>query len=238
MQIARRRMNRIRRLGVGLGFGLILGLTASGADNPTSSALPSHAETRANFALLDTSGNLAISLTEWRAATAALFESTDTNRDGYIDQGELGSNVLARETFPSVDGGRDGRLSKREFRAFREVIFRTADIDRNDYITFVEYEILVILRRMGWKDRNRDGRIAISELTAVLTRAFPWLDLNRDEVLTGNELKFLAPAHLEAMDPRRTGRVTLIAMINGYRIGLGADQVNRNIVPRGMPLPR
>jgi len=202
-----------------------------------SGALPTHAEIRAAYDAIDTSGNGAIDQNEWRNASLALFAITDKNHDGVIERAEIGNNAMMREAFPSVDEGHNGKLTKDEFLELRATIFRAADIDHNDYITYVEYELLVLLRRTGWIDRDKDGRIEMSELRTVLEQAFKLLDANHDGALTGDETAFLAPAHLTAMDPKNTGRITLEQLINGYRFLLGADQVNRNVVSRGFTLP-
>lgn len=198
--------------------------------------LPPAAAIRDAYRQLDTTGNGAVGLKEWQAASRALFAATDKNHDGVIERAELGANALIREAFPDAAAGAEGKLPRDRFHALRDTIFRAADIDRNDYITLVEYELLVLLRRTGWRDRNDDGRIAMSELREILARAFALLDADRDGTLTAAESAFLAPAHLAATDPKKTGRITLEQLINGYRFLLGADQVNRNVVPRAFPL--
>lgn len=200
-------------------------------------AIPTHVEILATFLANDTTQNSAIGLNEWRTASRALFEITDKNHDGVIERAEVGDNALMREVFSNLPQGHDGKLTKQEFLDLRETIFRAADIDHNGYIAFVEYEILVLLRRTGWVDLDKDGRIEMSELRTVLERAFQLLDANHDGALTGNDMELLSPESLAAMDPKHTGRITLEQLINGYRFLLGADQVNRNVTPRGYPLP-
>jgi Ca2+-binding EF-hand superfamily protein len=202
----------------------------------TPAPLPAHAEIRAAFDGLDSNHDGVISPAEWRAKSEALFAALDKNHDGFVDRAEIGPNQMLRETFPEADARGDGRLSRAEFVRLREIIFRAADIDRDGSISFVEYELLVLLRRTGWHDRNDDGRIEMSELRTALEQAFPLLDTNLDGVLTPDECAFLAPEHRAAMDPGKTGRITLEQLINGYRFILGADEINRNIVPRAVPL--
>jgi Ca2+-binding EF-hand superfamily protein len=216
------------------GFPVFLGTAC--ALLATHGPLPTHAEIRAAFDPLDANHDGTISRSEWRAKSEMLFAALDKNHDRFVDRAEMGANQMLREAFPEADAKGDGRLSQAEFIRLREIIFRAADIDRDDKISFVEYELLVLLRRTGWRDRNEDGRIEMSELSEALAQAFPLIDTNLDGVLQGEECAFLAPAHREAMDPEKTGRITLRQFINGYRFLLGADQVNRNIVPRAVPL--
>jgi len=115
---------------------------------------------------------------------------------------------------------------------------RTADIDGHASITFVAYELLVLLRRTGSMDRNRDGRIQMSELDAILGRAFALLDTDHVGRLSCQESGFLAPAHLAAINHASTALITPDQLVNGYRFLLGADQVNRNLAPRSVPLSK
>lgn len=200
--------------------------------------LPSHADILKVYLAFDGTRNGALGPREWRQASLVLFDAMDRNHDGVIERSEIGNNALIREAFPSFDEAREGKLTKQEFIELRDTIFRAADIDRNNYLTFVEYELLVLLRRTGWTDRNRDGHIEMSELGAMLARAFSLLDSNHDDVLTADETTLFAPANREAMDPNKTGRVTPEQLVNGYRFLLGADQVNRNLVARAVPLNR
>ncbi len=218
------------------GSGLLVIFASACALLATHGPLPTHAEIRAAFDSLDSNHDGTISQTEWRTKSELLFATLDKNHDGFVDRVEIGANQMLLETFPEVDAKGDGRLSRPEFIRLRDIIFRAADIDRDDQISFVEYELLVLLRRTGWHDRNQDGRIEMSELNEALEQAFPLLDTNLNGVLAGEECAFLAPAHREAMDPKKTGRITLRQFINGYRFMLGADQINRNLVPRTTPL--
>lgn len=201
-------------------------------------ALPNHREIRAAFDALDATRNGAISPAEWRTAGEILFKSSDRNHDGAIEQSEIGDNALMREAFPQIDQGHHGRLAQDEFLTLRAAIFRAADIDDNDYLTFVEYELFVLLRRTGWTDRNDDDRIAMSELRQVLGQAFSLLDADHDGVVDGDELEFFAPDHRAAMDPGHTGRISLDELINGYRFLLGADVENRNLTRRAVSFAR
>jgi hypothetical protein len=205
---------------------------------PTLGVLPPHAATRSAYLAFDSTHNGALGPDEWRRASAALFSAADKNHNAAIEYAELGNNALVREGFPSFDTDRDGKLTLPEFLALRETILRAADIDGNAYITFVEYELLVLLRRTGWMDRNRDGRIQMFELGAILGRAFGLLDTDHDGRLSRGESGFLAPAHRAAIDPASTGLITPDQLVNGYRFLLGADQVNRNLVPRTVPLKK
>lgn len=209
---------------------LVAAMTATAA----SGKLPSHADILKVYLAFDGTRNGALGPREWRQASLVLFDAMDQNHDGVIVRSELGGNAMIREAFPSVDEARDGKLTREEFVDLRATIFRAADIARNDFLTFAEYELLVLLRRTGWTDR--DGRIAMSELGAALARAFAILDADHDGALTGHETNLFSPASRDAMDPEKTGRITVDQLINGYRFLLGADQINRNLVARAVPL--
>lgn len=190
--------------------------------------LPNHAEVRTAFAALDVSGNGGVSLEEWRSDGDRRFWARDRDGDGFLTTAEIGDNALMFELFLQADQRRDGRLERPEFGRLRDLIFQDADIMSDGSLVLVEYELLVLLRRAGWKDTSGYGRILPAELRAVLEKSLPLLDRNGDGVLTGRERDFFAPAHLSAMDPRGTGRLTLDQMYRGYRFLVGFDPTNGN----------
>lgn len=129
--------------------------------------------------------------------------------DGYVTSAEVGTNAILREALPAFAANHSGRLSRPEFVALRRTISEGTDISPHDYLTFAEYELLILMRRSGWADRNHAGWIQMPELQAVLTSALTLLNRNQDGVITGEERAFFSPAHLQAMDLARTGSITL-----------------------------
>jgi len=210
----------------------VLGVsTALAASGPLST----HAEIAAAFHALDSNGSGAIFPDEWRAASLALFAALDKNHDGLIERAEIDDNALVRDTLPTTADGQNAKLTKDEYLEWRDTIFNDADIERAGYLTFVEYELLVVMQRTGWSDTDHRGHVEMSDLRGVLEQAFKLLDVNHDGVLTGDETAFLAPAHLSVMDPKKSGRITLGQLINGFRFLLGADEVNRNVESGASP---
>jgi len=191
--------------------------------------LPLHAEVRAAFLALDTSGNGGITLEEWRSDGDTRFWRRDRDGDGYLTTLEIGDNAMMFELFVHADQRADGRLERREFGRLRELIFQDADLMNDGSLVFIEYELLMLLRRSGWTDTSGYGRILPTQLHVVLEKSMPLLDRNRDGVLHGRERGFFSPAHLEIMDPRGTGRIDLEQIYRGYRFLLGFDFTNGNL---------
>lgn len=208
-------------------------LAASCAHGPLSSfvrsRLPSHPELRAAFTALDASGNGGVSFDEWRNDGDRRFWLRDRDGDGYLTGAEIGDSALMLELFLQADQRIDGRLERREFGRLRDLIFQDADVVNDGSLVLVEYELLVLLRRSGWKDISGYGRILPAELRALLEKSMSLLDRNGDGVLSAREREFFAPAHLEVMDPQRTGRLTLEQIYRGYRFLLGFDVSNSNL---------
>lgn len=208
-------------------------LAAGCAHGPLSSfvrpRLPSHSELRAAFTALDASGNGGVSFEEWRHEGDRRFWLRDRDGDGYLTKAEISDNALMLELFLQADQRTDGRLERREFGRVRDLIFQDADVTNDSSLVLVEYELLVLLRRSGWKDITGYGRILPAELRALLGKSMSLLDRDGDGVLRAGEREFFAPAHLEVMDPQRTGRLTLDQIYRGYRFLLGFDISNSNL---------
>lgn len=194
---------------------LLLGLAA-----PAAQALPAAAQITAAFSALDTSANEAISLQEWDAASFALFRAADKNNNNFIDADELKGSLIAQDTFLRADLDRDGRLSVKEFMELRRAIFNIADIDRNDYLSYVEFELLLLMEQVGWSDKNNNGRIELSELGDSLRHAFEELDTNHDGSLIPEEAAYLKPATFKAYDTDHDGKLSVDEFVNGYRSAL------------------
>lgn len=180
------------------------------------------------FSAIDRSGNGAIDAFEWREASERIFQLTDLNQDNILDETELAQNARLRAAYPELGTIRRGVIGRTEFITMRQTLFYAGDIDRNDYISPVEYEILVLVRRAGWNDRNADERINMSELRTILGSAFMKLDTDADGILSMEETPFLSPQHRAEMDPEGTGRISREQLLNGYRWLLGADTSNKN----------
>lgn len=191
--------------------------------------LPSHSEVRAAFTALDASGNGGVSFDEWRHDGDRRFWLRDRDGDGYLTKAEISDNALMLELFLQADQRADGRLERREFGRVRDLIFQDADVTNDSSLVFVEYELLALLRRSGWTDIAGYGRILPAELRALLEKSMSLLDRDGDGVLRAGEREFFAPAHLEVMDPQRTGRLTLDQIYRGYRFLLGFDVSNSNL---------
>jgi len=162
-------------------------------------AVPSAADIKASFQLLDVDRNGEASLREWENLSIRLFASLDTNRDRSLEPAEIQSDLLAASIFTRIDLDVDGRLSLREFMALRYAIFRAADIDSTQSLNFVEYELLRLLAESGWNDANNNSRIEIPELRVSLQKVFADADLDRDGRLTATEAKFIQPEEFPGM---------------------------------------
>lgn len=187
---------------------------------PTARALPTASQIATAFTALDTTPNDAISQAEWDAASFALFRAADKNNNNVIDGDELKASSIAQDTFLRADLNHDGRLSVSEFMELRRSIFRIADIDRNDYLTFVEFELLLVMEQVGWIDRNQNGRIELSELADSLRRSFEQLDINHDGTLSRQEAAYMTPESFQRFDTDSDGKVTVEEFIAAYRAAL------------------
>lgn len=187
-----------------------------------AASFPSSAQVRTAFTAVNLRGNQAISVAEWEQASFALFRSADKNNDDAIDRDELQAGNLAPDTFLRADLNRDERLSVSEFADLRRAIFTTADIDRDEYLTPVEFELLIVMERVGWLDANQNGRIEMSELTASLAKAFAVLDQDQDGALSAAEAAYLRPTGFQRYDTSRDGKLSREEFVKGYRTELTA----------------
>jgi Ca2+-binding EF-hand superfamily protein len=195
----------------------LLALVALGCAAPVVRAFPTAAQIKTAFDELDTSHNGAISADEWDRASFILFHATDKNNDNFIDQSELAGSAIAQDTFLRADTDHDGRLSVGEFMEIRRAIFRVADIDHDDNLSFVEFELLVVMERVGWIDRNHDGRIELSELKESLVRAFEQFDTDHDGRLSTMEAAFMPTQEFTSFDANHDGQLTVEEFVAGYR---------------------
>ena len=179
-------------------------------------AVPGAGEISAAFTAMDTSGNGAISRAEWEQASFALFHAADKNGDNFLTPGELGGSTITQDTFMAADEDRDGKLSVAEFMRLRRALFVAADIDHNENLTRIEYELLTLLSRTGWSDRNHNGRIEPSELRESLVQAFGRLDEDHDGFLSPAELAYMTPARCERFDENHDGKLTQDEFVTGY----------------------
>jgi Ca2+-binding EF-hand superfamily protein len=193
---------------------------------PVARAFPSAAQIRTAFTVLavnkDDPNNRddLISADEWDRASFALFHAADKNGDDFIDLSELAASGIAQDTFARADTDHDGRLGVAEFMALRRAIFQIADIDRDDSLSFVEFELLILMEQVGWVDRNHDGRIELSELKDSLTKAFEQLDTDHDGKLTPAETAFMPAEEFKKFDTNHDGQLSLDEFIAGYRNAL------------------
>jgi len=130
------------------------------------------------------------------------------------------ASAIAQDTFLRADTDHDGRLSVSEFMELRRAIFRIADIDRDDNLTYVEYELLIVMEQVGWTDRNHDGRIELSELRESLGKAFEQLDPNHDGQLSPAEAVFMPEREFKRFDRNHDGQLSAEEFVNGYRTAL------------------
>ncbi len=180
-------------------------------------ALPTAAQIKTAFAAIDTSGNGAINAEEWDKASFALFHAADKNGNNFIDADELQGSAIAQDTFLRADTDHDGRLSVSEFMEVRRAIFQVADIDRDGNLSPVEFELLIVMERVGWIDRNHNGIIELSELRDSLAKAFDELDLDHDGKLSPAESAYMAEGEFTRFDKNHDGQLSRDEFIGGYR---------------------
>jgi len=187
---------------------------------PAALAFPAAAQIKTAFVALDSSNNEAIDLSEWDAASFALFRAADKNNNNSIDAPELQGSSIAQDTFLRADTDRDGRLGIAEFMELRRTLFRIADIDRDEFLSLVEFELLLLMEQVGWIDRNQNARIELSELADSLRKAFGLLDADSDRRLSPAEAKSFTPAAFKNFDTNADGQLTIEEYIAGYRAAL------------------
>lgn len=184
---------------------------------PVARAIPTAAQIKTAFDALDTSRNGALREQEWTQASFALFHAADKNNNNFIDADELQGSAIAQDTFLRADTDHDGRLSVAEFMAQRRAIFEIANIDRDDNLSFVEYELLIVMEQVGWTDRNQNGRIELSELRESLAKAFGQLDADHDGSLSSAETTYMPTREFAAFDRDHDGKLSLDEFVGGYR---------------------
>jgi len=187
---------------------------------PAARALPTAAQIKTAFAALDTTANDGINAEEWDRASFALFHAADKNNNDFIDAAELPASGIAQDTFLRADTNHDGRLSVAEFMELRRTLFQIADIDRDENLSLVEYELLIVMEQVGWTDRNRDGRIGLSELGESLAKAFAELDTDHDGQLTAAEAAYMPAAEFKKFDKDHDGKLSAAEFVAGYRAAL------------------
>jgi hypothetical protein len=202
-----------RRRPVGVWVGLLCCL----ASETLAFTLPTAAQVKTAFTAVDGDRDARINSKEWDHASFALFLAADRNNDDFIDRNELAASNLAPDTFLRSDVDRDERLSVREFTDLRRAIFNTADIDRDDVLTPVEFELLILMERVGWQDANQNGRIELSELSTSLGKAFTELDSDRDAALSDAEAAYMRPAVFKLYDTSGDGKLSREEFVQGYR---------------------
>ena len=164
---------------------------------------------------LDTNGDGAVSLEEFRAArpqaSAERFEAADADGDGVLSPEELGAmrgdRGSRQRALESLDTDGDGSISLPEIQAVRPDVspeaFNQADADGNGYLSPSELRAMRRDRatdrgsRQGRRgppaefDTDGDGGISLDELRAVrpgvTEEAFQRMDRNGDGVITQDE---------------------------------------------------
>jgi len=178
---------------------------------------PKADQVRAAFSAIDVNRNGLLGQAEWDRASFALFRAADKNKNDFIDRDELAASTLAPDTFRRADLNNDDRLSITEFAQQRRALFEICDIDRTDDLSFVEFELFIVMERVGWVDANQNGRIEISELSASLIRAFVALDLDRDGALTSAEAEYMRAEAFKRYDANQDGKLSREEFVEGYR---------------------
>jgi Ca2+-binding EF-hand superfamily protein len=179
--------------------------------------LPPAGKIRTAFDAVDASRRGTIDSGKWDEASFALFRAADRNNDDFIDREELRAGNMAPDTFLRADFNRDERLSVGEFTELRRAMFHTADIDRDDRLTRAEFELLILMERVGWQDANQNGRIEMSELMSSLLLAFGGLDTDADAALSETEAAYMRPEAFRRYDTDRNGRLSRDEFVQGYR---------------------
>ncbi len=197
---------------------LVLGACfALAAALPMARALPAAEQIAAAFREMDSTANNAISPAEWQRASFALFRAADKNNNDFIEAEEVKGSAVAQDTFLRLDTDGDGRLSVNEFMKLRRDLFAVADINHDDYLVFVEYELFIVFEAVGWQDRNRSGRMEVTEMRAVLANLFTTLDANHDAALDKTEAAYMPATRFDSFDQNKDGKLSVDELIAGYR---------------------
>lgn len=99
----------------------------------------------------------------------AAFERFDTNKDGFIDAGEMRAARVA--LFDRLDTNKDGQLTPEEMRAGRPNRGQRAGnaqrtISRDDFIARAE-------KSLGRRDTDKDGKLSFAEFSQRKARTAP-----------------------------------------------------------------
>ena len=125
------RINQVINIAIGVALGVAITLTVAHQFKPP------------NLSPFDANGDDRISLTEFRAFMASIFEQADSRRDGILDKTEqdeartklrpsLAQTITMTFRLVKIDRNRDGELSKSEFLDPESLETMFGQLDKND----------------------------------------------------------------------------------------------------------